>query len=87
MIDGAEFASVNKEDVASYLAGLLSELVTVARTGQLPTIAYLIDMARLEAETSAGVAGRPAPPRAGPQRRRPSARRGPRPGGRRGSGG
>ena len=42
-----------REDVAQYLIGLLPSLAHMARNADLTTLAYLLDMARLEAENVA----------------------------------
>lgn len=42
-----------RADAAAYVATLTTELARVARSNALPTLAYLLDMARLEAETQA----------------------------------
>jgi hypothetical protein len=39
------------EDVAQYIIGLLPSLTQMARGAELTTLAYLLDMARLEAES------------------------------------
>jgi hypothetical protein len=40
-------------EFASYVAALTSELSRLAREHQLPTLAYLLDIARLEANSAA----------------------------------
>ncbi len=45
--------------VAHYLAAMSDDLATLARRHGLDTLAYLLDMARLEAEQHARLAGRP----------------------------
>ncbi|MFG1403008.1 hypothetical protein [Xanthobacter sediminis] len=39
--------------VASYIAGLTEELSRLARSSGLPTLSYILDMARLEARDAA----------------------------------
>ena len=43
----------DRDHVAAYVADLTGELALVARRHGLDTLAYLLDMARLEAEGSA----------------------------------
>ena len=43
---------VSREQVATYLAELTSELSLVARWHGLETLSYLLDMAHLEAENA-----------------------------------
>lgn len=42
-----------RAEAAAYVATITVELARIARTNALPTLAYLLDMARLEAETQA----------------------------------
>ncbi|WP_155931603.1 hypothetical protein [Methylopila sp. 73B] len=42
-----------RAEAATYVATLTVELARIARSNALPTLAYLLDMARLEAETQA----------------------------------
>ncbi|GBD49412.1 hypothetical protein [Methylopila sp. Yamaguchi] len=42
-----------RAEAANYVATITVELARIARTNALPTLAYLLDMARLEAETQA----------------------------------
>lgn len=45
---------------ASYLAAIVAELATLAERNRLPVVAYLLGMARMEAETiTRQSAGRP----------------------------
>ena len=44
---------------AAYLISLLEELAPLAQRNGLPVVAYLLDMALMEAKTSVG---KPAPP-------------------------
>jgi hypothetical protein len=41
-------------DVATYVATVTTELATLSRQNGLDTLGYLLEMARLEAETVAG---------------------------------
>jgi hypothetical protein len=43
----------NQEHAADYIAAMAAELQRVAVTHDLPIIAYLLDMARVEADTTA----------------------------------
>lgn len=45
---------------AEYIADLTSELAKLARQSRLDVLAYLLDIASLEAKTSAGRLNRPA---------------------------
>lgn len=45
---------------AEYIADLTSELAKLARQSRLDVLAYLLDIACLEAKTSAGRLNRPA---------------------------
>ena len=44
---------IGREDVAAYVARLAAEMVDLARAADLPVLAYLADMTRLEAEQQA----------------------------------
>jgi hypothetical protein len=48
--DGREGADGGPGEAARFLAGHLAELVTLARRHRLDTLAYLLDMAKLEAD-------------------------------------
>ena len=54
----------DRDQVAAYVADLTGELALVARRHGLDTLAYLLDMARLEAESTAR---RPKTPEAKPK--------------------
>ncbi len=54
-------AGRDPDEVAAYLAEMTGELSQVARWHGFDALAYLLDMARLEAE---GAAHRPKPPEA-----------------------
>ena len=41
-------------EAASYLTALLEELATLAKQSDLPVVAYLLDMALMEAKAKAG---------------------------------
>ena len=43
--------SIKSRDVAAYTASMLSNLSRLARATELNVLAYLLDMARLEAES------------------------------------
>ena len=43
----------DRTETASYVSAMLGDLTVMARRGHLETLAYLLDMARLEAESSA----------------------------------
>jgi len=47
-------AVVERDAVAAYLASMLEELTPLAQRSGLPVIAYLLDMALMEAKTAAG---------------------------------
>ena len=51
---------VQRADVARYMGQMLSELVVMARAHRLDLLAYLLDMAKLEARTHAR-ASKPPP--------------------------
>lgn len=51
---------VGREEVAVYLAKLAGEMVELARAADLHLVAYLADMARLEAEQQARLMRRPS---------------------------
>jgi hypothetical protein len=46
---GAEGRQSRPEEVAAYIAVLTAEMVRLARDHKLPELAYLLDLARLEA--------------------------------------
>jgi hypothetical protein len=48
----------NPETAAAYVAGLTGELSSLVRRHRLDTLAYLLDMVRLEAEETVQRAGR-----------------------------
>lgn len=52
MVDGGVTPgeSIDRSDLAAYIANLASELVSLARVADLRTLAYLTDMVRIEAE-------------------------------------
>ncbi|GLK55161.1 hypothetical protein JOD31_000083 [Methylopila capsulata] len=53
---GAPFQRLDpaaRAEAAAYVATLTVELARIARSNALPTLAYLLDIARLEAETQA----------------------------------
>ena len=52
-------AGRDRDEVAAYMAELTGELALVARRHGFDTLAYLLEMARLEAESTAR---RPKPP-------------------------
>ncbi|MFD1331575.1 hypothetical protein ACFQ4O_06130 [Methylopila musalis] len=43
----------SREETAAYLEALATDMVRLARGSNLPTLAYLLDMARIEARTHA----------------------------------
>ena len=48
------------ESAAREISVALTELIGIAESGELPMLAYLLDMARVEAQTQAGdTASRP----------------------------
>ena len=49
-------------DAAGYIAELAADLARLARENGFTTLAYLLDVARLEAEMKAGRAVGPRPP-------------------------
>ncbi len=49
-------------EFAAYVAALTAELSRLARAHRLGTLAYLLDMTRLEARTLSNGAGPPEPP-------------------------
>ncbi len=51
--DPRPWAKTDREEIAAYVAALASDLRELARRSDLPTLAYLLDMARLEAESAA----------------------------------
>jgi hypothetical protein len=52
-------------EAATYIAELTSDLARLARENGLPELAYLLEVARLEAEMSAGKVVGPRPERSG----------------------
>jgi hypothetical protein len=52
-------------EAASYIAELASELARLAREHGLSGLAYLLDIARLEAEMNSGKAVEPQPDKSG----------------------
>lgn len=44
----------SRAETAAYLEALAEDMVRLARRSGLPTLAYLLDMARIEARTHAG---------------------------------
>jgi hypothetical protein len=46
--------TIKARDVAAYTASMLSNLSRLARATELNVLAYLLDMARLEAESNVG---------------------------------
>ena len=58
----AKNVPVREADTASYIADLVDELAALARASKLDLLAYLLDIARLEADATAQAAGagRPA---------------------------
>ncbi|WP_043879154.1 hypothetical protein [Azorhizobium caulinodans] len=61
----AETHGAGKEEFLAYVGPLAGELARLARAHHLPTLAYLLDMVRLEAKGQASVhplkPGAPAP--------------------------
>ena len=53
MEDEADLLGCNGE-VAAYIASLTNELAAMARDSNLPMLAYLLDMAQVEASTNHG---------------------------------
>lgn len=51
----APFSGASRPETAAYVAALSEDLARLARRGGMPTLAYLLDMARLEAEEFARV--------------------------------
>lgn len=51
---GERSEAPNSGAVASYVAALSSDLATMARRNGLDTLAYLLEMVRLEAESMSG---------------------------------
>jgi hypothetical protein len=51
--DRASHPTGGREATADYLATMLEELVPLAQTNGLPTVAYLLDMALMEVKTIA----------------------------------
>ena len=49
--------SMGRPEAAAYIAALSGELMGIARQNGLDALAYLLDMARLEATNEAGEAG------------------------------
>lgn len=49
MEKGSESDQPRPEEVAAYIAGLTAEMVRLARNNKLPVLAYLLDIARMEA--------------------------------------
>ena len=52
--------SLGPPEAAAYIAALSGELIGIARQNGLDTLAYLLDMARLEATNAAGEAKDPS---------------------------
>jgi hypothetical protein len=46
--------TASRTAVANYVASIAADLATLARRNGLDTLGYLLDMARLEAETARG---------------------------------
>ncbi|MDB5592181.1 MAG: hypothetical protein JWR86_2706 [Enterovirga sp.] len=53
--------SVRREDVANYVADFTAELARLARSAKLDLLAYLLEIAHLEAETSQRRGPQPPP--------------------------
>lgn len=47
---GRASPAISRQDVADYIAAMAGDLQALARHSNLPTLAYLLDMARVEAE-------------------------------------
>lgn len=57
-----------RKEIAAYVSALVESLARMSRRGGMPTLAYLLDIARLEAETHARAAddeSRPSEKRVG----------------------
>jgi len=47
--EGGEDAKARPEEVAAYIAVLSAEMARMARANKMPDLAYILDMARIEA--------------------------------------
>lgn len=51
--EGGEGSKARPEEVAAYIAVLSAEMARLARANKLPDLAYILDMARIEASQRA----------------------------------
>ncbi|MBI4274995.1 MAG: hypothetical protein HY659_09890 [Rhizobiales bacterium] len=52
LAEGTTGNARQQEETAAYIAGMTGELATLAQSNGLDTLAYILDMARLEAENA-----------------------------------